>query len=404
MMTSLFRLLLLSIQRCSIMIVVMMMLSTIPLTSSMRSVSLLSLPTHSPTIPIPSHSPTTSPTTCAMPTQQYDALYALYTSTNGTGWNKKCNNWIFSSTNSDNSAPCNGWYGVSCNSQCNVTELNLPLCQLTGTIPSQLGSMTSMIYLYLNSNSLTGTIPSQLGSMTSMTGLYLYSNSLTGTIPSQLGSITSMKYLYLYSNSLTGTIPSELGNLNTLVWLYLQGNNLQGSVPTSILTLPKLNSINLSGNQLLGGNITSLFSSNTSKSLRYVIMSSMSLTGSLPSSLFILPELNTLVLSSNCITGTISSSICESKNLYSLILDGVGVGSSCSSRVLRSPFHGYIPSCLFSMPFLSTLHLAGNGLIGTLPELSVNSNLTTLSLTSNRLTGICLSNHASIYHSSLMQL
>ena len=641
----------------------MLLLSTITLTSSMRSVSLLSLPStsptlrpshsptiavpstsptlrpsHSPTMPIPTHNPTSSPTLCNMPTQQYDALYALYTSTNGPGWVSKCNNWVFSSTNPDYSASCNGWHGVYCNGQCNVTVLNLPRCQLTGTIPSQLGSLTSIEYLDLDSNSLTGTIPSQLGYMTSMTllllysnnltgtipsqfeymtsltslglnnnsltgtipsqlgsmtnltylylynnsltgtipsqlghmtsmiqlllnsnrltgtipsqlgsltsmyyldlynnsltgtipsqlgnmtsmknlylfsnnltgtipsqlgslasmqELFLYSNSLTGTIPSQLGSLTSIEYLYLYNNSLTGTIPSQLGNMTTmknlylysnsligtipsqlgsltsmivlflysnsltgtipsqlgsltimtylilnsnsltgtipsqlgnmasmkslffysnsltgtipsqlihctsLRYLYLQNNNLVGSVPSSILTLPILHSIDLSGNQRLGGNITSVFSSNTSKWLTYVIMSSMSLTGSLPSSLFSLPKLNTLVLSSNCITGTLSSSICESMNLSSLILDGIGVGASCSSsRGSRSSFHGYIPSCLFSMPKLSTLHLAGNGLIGTLPEISANSNLTTLSLTSNRLTGIYLSKHTSLY-------
>ena len=176
-------------------------------------------------------------------------------------------------------------------------------------------------------------------------------------------------------------------------------------MPTSILTLPQLVSIDLSNSQLLGGNISSLFTSNTSKSLRYAIMSSMSLTGSLPSSLFSLPNLNTLVLSSNCITGTLSPRICESTSLSSLILDGVGVGSSCSnSRGSRSSFRGIIPSCLFSMQNLSTLHLAGNGLTGTLPELSANSNITTLSLTSNRLTGIYLSKHTSIYSISLILL
>jgi Leucine-rich repeat (LRR) protein len=201
-----------------------------------------------------------------------------------------------------------------------------------------------------------------------------------------------MTDLYLYSNCLTGTIPSELISCSLLQYLYLQDNNLEGSMPTSILTLLYLQSIDLSGNQLLGGNITSMFSSNTTKSLRYVVMSSMSLTGSLPSSLFNLSNLKTLVLSLNCITGTLSSSICESTSLSSLILDGVGVGSSCSTnRGSRSSFHGYIPSCLFSMPSLSTLHLTGNGLTGTLPELSANSSLTTLSLTSNRLTGIYLS-------------
>ena len=53
-----------------------------------------------------------SSTPCNISSEQYDALHALYTSTNGTGWSKGCKNWVFSSTNPDYSAPCNGWYGI----------------------------------------------------------------------------------------------------------------------------------------------------------------------------------------------------------------------------------------------------------------------------------------------------
>ena len=118
---------------------------------------------------------------CNMPSQQYNALYELYTSTNGTGWSKKCNNWVFSLTNPNYSAPCNGWYGVYCNSQCNVIQLNISSCNLVGTIPSQLGSLTKMLYLDLDYNILTGTIPPQLCSMVSLQQLNIFSNNLTGT-------------------------------------------------------------------------------------------------------------------------------------------------------------------------------------------------------------------------------
>jgi len=147
------------------------------------------------------------------PPQVYNALYSLYISTNGTGWSSQCSSWIFSSTNPNYSAPCNGWSGVICKYQCQVVALILVDCYLSGTIPSELGSMTNIQHLELNSNSLTGTIPSELGSMTSMIYLVLSSNSLTGTIPSELGSMTSMIYLVLSSNSLTGIIPSELGSV-----------------------------------------------------------------------------------------------------------------------------------------------------------------------------------------------
>jgi len=101
---------------------------------------------------------------------------------------------------------------------------------LRGTIPSQLAVMTSMQYLDLGHNSLVGIIPSQLGFITNLTYLNLDHNSLTGTIPSQLGLLTSLTYLDLSYNSLTGTVPSQLGSLN-LTYLNLSYNNLTGTVP-----------------------------------------------------------------------------------------------------------------------------------------------------------------------------
>jgi hypothetical protein len=51
-------------------------------------------------------------------------------------------------------------------------------------------------------------------------------NSLTGTIPSELGNLSNLTWLYLHSNQLCGKIPSELMNLTKLSYLRLQNNNL----------------------------------------------------------------------------------------------------------------------------------------------------------------------------------
>ena len=141
-------------------------------------------------------------------TSQYNTLYALYTATNGPRWYSKCNNnWVFSITSPNYNAPCNGWSGVTCSSNCLVTTLKLGSCNLAGTIPTQLGSMTSMTYLDLSVNSLEGTIPSELSALPITTHLYLSNNSLIGTIPSELSAMTSIQMLNLDSNCLTGTIP-----------------------------------------------------------------------------------------------------------------------------------------------------------------------------------------------------
>ena len=42
----------------------------------------------------------------------------------------------------------------------------------------------------------------------------LYDNSLSGSIPSELGSLSVLVSLSLYVNQLTGPIPSELGSIS----------------------------------------------------------------------------------------------------------------------------------------------------------------------------------------------
>lgn len=76
---------------------------------------------------------------------------------------------------------------------------------------------------------------------------------------------------------------------------------------------------------------------------------------------------------SNCLHGTISSKICESKSLELLDFDGAGMNPMCQPNVLLNeykPFFvggtfsqlgltGTIPSCLYHMPSIKTMHLAG---------------------------------------------
>ena len=57
-----------------------------------------------------------------------------------------------------------------------------------------------------------------------MTQLNLYGNNLTGTIPSELGGLSSLTVLVLRDNNLSGAIPAALENLNSLQYLYLDDN------------------------------------------------------------------------------------------------------------------------------------------------------------------------------------
>ena len=68
---------------------------------------------------------------------------------------------------------------------------------------------------------LTGTIPSSIGSLTSLYLLYMSNVGLSGTIPSSIGLLTSLKFIYLDSNKLIGTIPSSIGSFYLYILYFM---------------------------------------------------------------------------------------------------------------------------------------------------------------------------------------
>lgn len=91
--------------------------------------------------------------------------------------------------------------------------------------------------------SFDGGLPTGLGSISTLVSISFSFCTLTGTIPTELGNLSSsMDRLWLYQNSLTGTIPTELANLSRLRFLYLEGNKLSGTVPEALCPLKVLDS------------------------------------------------------------------------------------------------------------------------------------------------------------------
>ena len=142
-----------------------------------------------------------------------DVLIALYQSANGGYWYNN-SNWL-------SDTPLNTWYGVTTDDSGRVTKLELGHNGLSGTIPSELGTLGHLKRLLLHGNALRGEIPPELGKLVNLTSLSVSDNQLHGTIPRGLGNLTNLAGLYLDSNQLHGTIPPEMGNLTNLVVLWL---------------------------------------------------------------------------------------------------------------------------------------------------------------------------------------
>ena len=294
-----------------------------------------------------------------------------------------------------------------------VTKLYLHSKGLSGTIPSELGGMSSLTHLYLHRNKLTGAIPAELSSLSSLewlslygnglTGgvpaelaglsklkrLYLHDNQLSGMIPGKLGGMSSLTHLFLHRNQLTGAIPGELGGMSNLEWLSLYGNGLTGGIPTELGSLSKLKRLYLHANQLSGtvpaalGNLSSL---------THLLLLRNDLSGPIPIGLGKLSNMVWLALYDNDLSGPIPSELGDLANLQRLYLH-------------YNQLSGEIPVELGNLAALTNLWLNDNRLTGTIPsELDKLTNLTRWRLRGNELTGCVLPGLAEVANSDIDSL
>ncbi|XP_071696613.1 probable inactive receptor kinase At5g58300 isoform X2 [Rutidosis leptorrhynchoides] len=151
---------------------------------------------------------------------------------------------------SNNTSICTSWVGINCTSDgTHVFALRLPAVGLKGPIPSNtLGKLDGLQVLSLRSNRLNGNLPSDLLSLPSLHYLYLQRNNFTTDIPPSFPPRTIV--LDLSFNSFTGIIPDSIQNLTQLTSLNLQNNSLSGPVPN--VTLSGLKHLNISYNHLNG--------------------------------------------------------------------------------------------------------------------------------------------------------
>ncbi|KAM4103243.1 hypothetical protein ACJW30_06G064900 [Castanea mollissima] len=193
--------------------------------------------------------------------------------------------WNFSV---DPCTPQSGWVrdtikdAVHCNCSipnttgCHVVRIDLKEQNLSGTLPPELVNLPYLERINLGRNYLNGTIPPKWGS-TRLVNISLIGNRLTGSIPKELGNISTLKSLALESNMLSGSLPKELGNLINIERLrisdvrgpeanfpplhnmikmkilILRSCNITGQLPEYLGNMNKLKTLDLSFNRLTGG-------------------------------------------------------------------------------------------------------------------------------------------------------
>ncbi|XP_022885371.1 LRR receptor-like serine/threonine-protein kinase [Olea europaea var. sylvestris] len=156
--------------------------------------------------------------------------------------------------------PCE-WFGLACNFNKEVVELNLKYMDLLGNVPSNFSSLASLKKLVLSETNLSGSIPEEIGILQELTYLDLSDNALTGEIPDEICHLPKLEQLLLNTNRLEGSIPAAIGNLTSLMSLIIYDNQLgvldlsynQLSGDLHYLTeLQNLVVLNVSNNQFSG--------------------------------------------------------------------------------------------------------------------------------------------------------
>ncbi|GLT83945.1 hypothetical protein SLE2022_022080 [Rubroshorea leprosula] len=201
---------------------------------------------------------------------------------------------------------------------------------------------------------ISGKIPEEIGNLVGLTELGIFSTDIIGEIPSSIGNLKNLSILHLFDNRISGPIPSSLGNITQLLALLLQGNHLNGLIPPSLGNCSQLEHVYLHNNSFSGIIPKQLFS------LSHVIelkLSWNSFVGQLPLDLGVgkMTNLVELWVSHNQFSGGIPIALENCLMLQQLQMND-------------NLFDGGIPPSLKTLKSLVAIDLSNNKLSGQIPE------------------------------------
>ncbi len=181
------------------------------------------------------------------------ALRDLYENTNGANWT---NNTGWPSTPAEWDAITSidqvvGWDGITITDG-DVSELDLSSKNLSGTLPSSLNNLASLVFLRcFNNSQLQEPLP-DLSSLKKLETLDFYNNSLNQLFPQWVANLTSLKFIRFDLTGIGGSLPSNIGALDSLEYLKISRSVITGELPLDIGSLTKLRHLEIFNTQLSG--------------------------------------------------------------------------------------------------------------------------------------------------------
>ncbi|KAI3902789.1 hypothetical protein MKW92_052153 [Papaver armeniacum] len=281
----------------------------------------------------------------------------------------------------------NKWGKAVSSSLPKLQVLSLSNCYLSGPFDNSLLQLASLYELRLNQNNISAEVPEFFGDFRNLSSLHLSSCGLYGKFPERVLQLKTLRSLYVSDNKLLqGSLPefskdsSEencrilLVTLTFLSRLELDNCSFSGSIPTSISNLNQLQYLDLSMNGFTG----LIPSVSWSKSLIHIDLSFNQLTGPIPSEWSRLTKLVNLNSKNNSLNGTVSSALFTLPSLQKMILtmnqftgslDEFSNGSSSMLETLDmsiNKLQGPIPKSFFDLSRLKMITLSSNNFSGTL--------------------------------------
>ncbi|KAL2623089.1 hypothetical protein R1flu_003294 [Riccia fluitans] len=224
--------------------------------------------------------------------------------------------------------------------------------------------------------------------------LWLGGKNTSGNIPSDISKFQYMEEMYLDNNRLDGTIPKWLESMTNITRIRLDNNLLVGTLP-DLSVLVNLRYFNASRNGLVGPlpDVTSL------KNLQSLYVADNFLNGTIPASVFKSSLLTELYIGNNSWSAASLPDLSQLTNLWSIsarLCNFQGPIPSLENNtqldtidLSRNQLTGMVPESLAKLTVLDSLDLSSNQLTGMVPEsLAELTYLRTLNLSSNRLTGL----------------